>query len=122
MFCSTYSTFLGPKIFTGLSSPTISICVQVLGAYGNDINSLLKPIRAHEPLFDSKFVVDLQSPKVSSACPPYFIYIDHENKEVSMYIRGLNLLHRRDYVELFKNRKGEKVRIFGELLKFLHFS
>lgn len=86
--------------------------MQVLGAYGNDMDHLIKPIREHEPQFDSKWVVDLQSPNAAGACPPYFIYVDHENKEVSMYIRGLNLLHRRDYVVLFKNRKGEKVRCF----------
>ncbi|XP_024356849.1 uncharacterized protein [Physcomitrium patens] len=83
-------------------------CVRILGAYGNDIDGLIKPIREHEPQFDSRFVVDLQSPKAPRACPPYFIYVDHRYKEVSMYIRGLNLLHRRDYVVLLKNRKGEK--------------
>lgn len=89
----------------------VNASLQILGAYGNDIDGLIKPIREHEPQFDSRFVVDLQSPKAPRACPPYFIYVDHRYKEVSMYIRGLNLLHRRDYVVLLKNRKGEKVRI-----------
>lgn len=84
------------------------------------MKSLIEPIRVHEPQFDSKWVVDLQSPKATGACPPYFIYLDHDNKEVSMYIRGLNLLHRRDYVVLFNNRKGEKVRSLQNL--FLRFS
>jgi hypothetical protein len=83
-------------------------CIRNLGAYGNDMKGLTKPIRKHELHFDSKGVVDLQCPTDVGACPPYFIYVDHEYKEVSMYIRGLNLLHRRDYVVLFKNRKGDK--------------
>lgn len=43
------------------------------------------------------------------ACPPYFIYVDKERQEVSMYIRGLNLMHREDYKVLLNNRRGEKV-------------
>ncbi|XP_073385649.1 uncharacterized protein [Physcomitrium patens] len=87
---------------------SLNASLQILGAYGNDIDGLIKPIREHEPQFDSRFVVDLHRPKAPRACPPYFIYVDHRYKEVSMYIRGLNLLHRRDYVVLLKNRKGEK--------------
>lgn len=97
----------------------LSACLQNLGAYGNDMKGLTKPIRKHEPQFDSKGVVDLQCPTDVGACPPYFIYVDHEYKEVSMYIRGLNLLHRRDYVVLFKNRKGDKVCFFSWRIRSL---
>lgn len=71
---------------------------------------LTKAIKEHDPLFDPKGVVDFQKPRASDACPPYFIYVDHGRKEVSMYFRGLNLMHRQDYVTLLSNRKGEKVR------------
>jgi len=59
-------------------------------------------------MFDPKQVLDFKHPKEAGACPPYFIYVDHEHREVSMYIRGLNLIHRQDYVALMNNRKGEK--------------
>jgi len=71
---------------------------------------LTKAIKEHDPLFDPEGVVDFQKPKAAGACPPYFIYVDHNHKEVSMYIRGLNLLRRHDYESLLNNRKGEKVR------------
>jgi hypothetical protein len=75
------------------------------------MDELVKPIRKHEPHFDYKGVVDLQQPTGAGECPPYFVYVDHEYKEVAVYIRGLNLLHRRDYVALMNNRKGEEVGI-----------
>lgn len=75
------------------------------------MDELVKPIRKHEPHFDCKGVVDLQQPTGAGECPPYFVYVDHEYKEVAVYIRGLNLLHRRDYVALMNNRKGEEVGI-----------
>ncbi|KAG0581838.1 hypothetical protein KC19_3G013800 [Ceratodon purpureus] len=79
-----------------------------LGAYGEDLNGLSKAIKEHDPLFDPKGVVDFQKPTAHGACPPYFIYVDHALKEVSMYIRGLNLMHRQDYISLLNNRRGEK--------------
>lgn len=82
--------------------------ILTLGAYGEDLDGLTKAIKEHDPLFDPKGVVDFQKPTAPGACPPYFILVDHEHKEVSMYIRGLNLIHRPDYVALMNNRRGEK--------------
>ena len=94
--------------------------LQALGAYGEDLDGLTKAIKEHDPLFDPKGVVDFQKPTAPGACPPYFILVDHEHKEVSMYIRGLNLIHRPDYVALMNNRRGEKVRQPERLLGHLN--
>lgn len=83
--------------------------MQNLGAYGEDLDGLSKAITEHDPLFDRKGVIDFQKPTAPGACPPYYIYVDHGHKEVSMYIRGLNLMHRQDYIALLNNRRGEKV-------------
>lgn len=82
--------------------------IMNLGAYGEDLAGLTKAIREHDPLFDPKGVVQQNKPTTAGACPPYFIYVDHGRREVSMYIRGLNLMHRYDYEALLNNRKGEK--------------
>ena len=87
----------------------LTLLFQTLGAYGKDLEALAKDIQEHDPMFDPKQVLDFKHPKEPGACPPYFIYVDHEHREVSMYIRGLNLIHRQDYVALMNNRMGEKV-------------
>lgn len=96
-----------------------TINVQNLGAYGEDLDGLTKAIREHDPLFDPKGVVEQNKPTAAGACPPYFIYVDHGRREVNMYIRGLNLMHRYDYETLLNNRKGEKVRQSERLLSWL---
>lgn len=82
--------------------------IMNLGAYGNDKKGLTKDINEHDPSFEPNGVVDFQRPSMPGACPPYFIYVDKERQEVSMYIRGLNLMHREDYKVLLNNRRGEK--------------
>ncbi|CAM6007345.1 unnamed protein product [Sphagnum balticum] len=81
---------------------------QILGAYAKNLEELTKLIREHHPTFDPHGVVEFQQPQEHGACPPYFIYLSHERKELAMYIRGLQLLHRRDYVTLMNNRKDEQ--------------
>ncbi len=83
--------------------------IQVLGAYGTDMDSLEKAIKEHDPSFNAQNVVAFEHPSEPGGCPPYFVHVDHERKEVGMYIRGLNLLHHQDYITLMNNRKGEKV-------------
>ncbi|CAK9217364.1 unnamed protein product [Sphagnum troendelagicum] len=81
---------------------------QILGAYAKNLEELTKLIREHHPTFDPHGVVEFQHPQEHGACPPYFIYLSHERKELAMYIRGLQLLHRQDYVTLMNNRKDEQ--------------
>ncbi|KAH9570759.1 hypothetical protein CY35_02G057900 [Sphagnum magellanicum] len=81
---------------------------QILGAYAKNLEELTKLIREHHPTFDPHGVVEFQHPQERGACPPYFIYLSHERKELALYIRGLQLLHRQDYVTLMNNRKDEQ--------------
>ncbi|CAK9215057.1 unnamed protein product [Sphagnum troendelagicum] len=81
---------------------------MVLGAYAKNLEELTKLIREHHPTFDPHGVVEFQHPQEHGACPPYFIYLSHERKELAMYIRGLQLLHRQDYVTLMNNQKDEQ--------------
>ncbi|XP_057784064.1 uncharacterized protein LOC131001587 [Salvia miltiorrhiza] len=41
--------------------------------------------------------------------PPYLIYADHENREIVMAIRGMNLLNESDYKLLLDNRLGKQM-------------
>ncbi|KAK9091554.1 hypothetical protein Sjap_024731 [Stephania japonica] len=38
--------------------------------------------------------------------PPYMIYVDHDNKEIILAVRGLNLINDADYKVLLDNRLG----------------
>ncbi|KAJ3678676.1 hypothetical protein LUZ60_002479 [Juncus effusus] len=40
--------------------------------------------------------------------PTYLIYIDHDNKDVILAIRGLNLARERDYAVMLDNKLGER--------------
>lgn len=84
--------------------------IQVLGAYAKDLKGLTKDIQGQYPKFQPDGVVAFEHPKGKAGmCPPYFIHVDHVRKEVGMYIRGLKLVSRTDYVALLANRKGEQV-------------
>jgi hypothetical protein len=72
------------------------------------MGSLEKAIKEHDPSFNAQNVVAFEHLLEPGGCPPYFVHVDHERKEVGMYIRGLNLLHRQDYITLMNNQKGEK--------------
>lgn len=87
------------------------IHVQVLGAYVSKIEQLASAVKPHDPSFTKEMVLVFDHPPVrqEGACPPYFIAMDHERKEVAMYIRGLHLGHRRDYGTLMSDKKGEQV-------------
>lgn len=41
--------------------------------------------------------------------PPYIIYLDHENKEIVLAVRGLNLAKESDYKVLLDNRLGQQM-------------
>ncbi|KAI5071035.1 hypothetical protein GOP47_0013286 [Adiantum capillus-veneris] len=81
---------------------------MVLGAYGKNIDDLEREIKEHIPSFDKGCIVKFDHPNSRGSCPPYFICVDHQRREIGMYIRGLNLLHRHDYVCLMSNRRGEQ--------------
>lgn len=82
----------------------------MLGAYGSDIDDLEKLIKEQQPTFSKKIVVRFDHPSVKDGhCPPFFISMDDDRREVALYMRGLNLLHKDDYVALMSNRKSEKV-------------
>lgn len=40
--------------------------------------------------------------------PPYVIYLDHDNEDVVLALRGLNLVKNSDYATLLDNRLGKK--------------
>jgi Lipase (class 3) len=40
--------------------------------------------------------------------PPYLVYIDHENRDVVLAIRGMNMAKESDYTVLLDNRLGER--------------
>jgi hypothetical protein len=85
---------------------------QILGAYGANRDDLERLIKEHEPRFDKKVVVRFGHPNVHhDNCPPFFIMVDDERQEVALYVRGLNLLHKSDYVALMSKRKHELVRL-----------
>ncbi|CAM6088877.1 unnamed protein product [Calypogeia fissa] len=79
----------------------------VLGAYGTDMDELEKLIKELDSKF-SKHSVVKSDPVGHDMCPPHFINRDDERREVALYMRGLNLLHKADYVALMSNRKHEQ--------------
>ncbi|KAJ4730446.1 Sn1-specific diacylglycerol lipase alpha [Rhynchospora pubera] len=40
--------------------------------------------------------------------PPYLVYVDHENHDVVLAIRGMNMVKESDYAVLLDNRLGER--------------
>ncbi|CAA6655586.1 unnamed protein product [Spirodela intermedia] len=88
--------------------PVPRLCRVILAVYEDDIqNPLWAPPRGYgiKPQF---IILRKTYEETGGRAPPYLIYVDHENADIVLAIRGLNLAKESDYAVLLDNRLGEK--------------
>lgn len=88
--------------------PIPRLCRMILAVYEDDIqNPLWAPPRGYG--INPQFIVLRKTyEQTGGRAPPYLIYLDHENADIVLTIRGLNLAKESDYAVLLDNRLGEK--------------
>ncbi|XP_077234536.1 uncharacterized protein LOC143876727 [Tasmannia lanceolata] len=86
--------------------PVPRICQAILAVYEDDLqNPKYAPLGGYQinPNWVIKRVTYEQT---QGQAPPYLIYVDHDNREIILSIRGLNLAKESDYKLLLDNRLG----------------
>lgn len=87
--------------------PVPRLCRLILAVYEDDLrNPLWAPPGGYG--IDPDWVILKKDHEQTEAHPPpYLIYVDHDNFEVVVAIRGLNLAKESDYAVLLDNKLGQ---------------
>ncbi|CAO2820325.1 unnamed protein product [Amaranthus hypochondriacus] len=89
--------------------PVPRICRLILAVYEPDIrNPQFAPPGGYR-LNPDWFIKRVTYQQTQGRAPPYIIYADHDNHEIVLAIRGLNLLMESDYKLLLDNRLGRQM-------------
>ncbi|KAL6575397.1 hypothetical protein OROMI_012682 [Orobanche minor] len=87
--------------------PVPRICRIILAVYEPNLQCpKYAPARDGYSLNPDWIVKRIAYEQTNGRAPPYLIYLDHENREIVLAIRGLNLVKESDYKMLLDNRKG----------------
>ncbi|CAM6088917.1 unnamed protein product [Calypogeia fissa] len=89
--------------------PVPRICRVILAVYEED---LTKPLWAPPGGYGLKLddiVKKTDYEYTEGNAPPYLIYVDHQERDIILAIRGLNLGQERDYRALLDNRLGQRI-------------
>ncbi|GAV76698.1 Lipase_3 domain-containing protein/Lipase3_N domain-containing protein [Cephalotus follicularis] len=89
--------------------PIPRICRLILAVYETDLhNPHFSPPGGYR-INPDYIVKRVTYEQTQGHAPPYLIYIDHDNKEIVLAIRGLNLVKESDYKLLLDNRLGKQM-------------
>jgi hypothetical protein len=95
-------TLASPEEF----EPIPRMCRLVLAVYEPDLHNP-QFIPQHGFRINPDWVIKrVTYEQTQGRAPPYVIYTDHENKEIVLAVRGLNLYKESDYKTLLDNRLG----------------
>ncbi|KAF3445199.1 hypothetical protein FNV43_RR14893 [Rhamnella rubrinervis] len=86
--------------------PVPRICRIILAVYEPDLRNPQFPPPGGYRLNPDWLVKRVTYEQALGRSPPYVIYADHENREIVLAIRGLNLIKESDYKLLLDNRIG----------------
>lgn len=89
--------------------PVPRICRIILAVYEDDLRH---PQWAPEGGYGMKLetvVKKVNYEETEGNAPPYIIYVDHDNQDIILAIRGLNMGKNRDYRTLLNNRLGREM-------------
>ncbi|XP_048327133.1 uncharacterized protein LOC107407537 isoform X2 [Ziziphus jujuba] len=82
------------------------ICRLILAVYEPDLRNPQYPPPGGYRLNPDWLVKRVTYEETQGRSPPYIIYADHDNREIVLAIRGLNLVKESDYKLLLDNRIG----------------
>ncbi|KAJ0043316.1 hypothetical protein Pint_18568 [Pistacia integerrima] len=85
------------------------VCQLILAVYETDLRHPQFPPPGGYKLNPDWVVKRLTYEHTHGRAPPYLIYVDHNNREIILAIRGLNLVKESDYKTLLDNRLGRQM-------------
>lgn len=85
------------------------VCRLILAVYETDLHNPQFPPAGGYKLNPDWVVKRVTYEQTLGRAPPYLIYTDHDNKEIVLAIRGLNLAKESDYQLLLDNRLGRQM-------------
>lgn len=86
--------------------PVPRICRTILAVYESDLRFPKYSPAGGYRLNPDCVIKRVNYAKTLGRAPPYLIYLDHDNREIVLAIRGLNLVKESDYKMLLDNRLG----------------
>ncbi|XP_044478715.1 uncharacterized protein LOC123205752 [Mangifera indica] len=89
--------------------PVPRLCQLILAVYETDLRHPQFPPPGGYKLNPDWLVKRATYDQTLGHVPPYLIYVDHDNREIILAIRGLNLAKESDYKTLLDNRLGRQM-------------
>ncbi|XP_058187141.1 uncharacterized protein LOC131304058 [Rhododendron vialii] len=86
--------------------PVPRVCRVILAAYEDDLSNPNYPPAGGYKMNPDWVIKRVTYEQTQGHAPPYLIYADHDNREIVLAIRGLNLVKDSDYKLLLNNRLG----------------
>ncbi|KAI8536489.1 hypothetical protein RHMOL_Rhmol10G0260800 [Rhododendron molle] len=86
--------------------PVPRVCRVILAAYEDDLSNPKFPPAGGYKMNPNWVIKRVTYEQTQGHAPPYLIYADHDNREIVLAIRGLNLVKDSDYKLLLNNRLG----------------
>lgn len=89
--------------------PVPRVCRAILAVYEPDLRRPLYAPPGGYGLNPNWVVKRVTYEQTLGHAPPYLIYVDHDNREIILAIRGMNLVRESDYKLLLNNRLGQQM-------------
>ncbi|KAF7130620.1 hypothetical protein RHSIM_Rhsim10G0177400 [Rhododendron simsii] len=86
--------------------PVPRVCRVILAVYEDDLSNPKYPPAGGYKMNADWVIKRVTYEQTQGHAPPYLIYADHDNREIVLAIRGLNLVKDSDYKLLLNNRLG----------------
>ncbi|KAI3894210.1 hypothetical protein MKX03_022635 [Papaver bracteatum] len=88
--------------------PVPRLCRLILAVYEDDIRNPLWAPAGGYGINPDCLILRKTYKDTCGGAPPYIIYVDHDNVDVVLAIRGLNLAKESDYAVLLDNKLGQR--------------
>ena len=92
--------------------PVPRLCRLIMAIYEEDLKNPLNPPPGGYGINPRWVLVKKTYEENKGKAPPYLIYVDHENSDIVLAVRGLNISKGSDYAILVDNWLGKK-QVYG---------
>lgn len=89
--------------------PIPRLCRAILAVYEDDLSQPRFAPPSGYGMNPQWLVKRVPYEETEGRCPPYLIYADHDNREIILAVRGLNLSRESDYKVLLDNSLGKQM-------------
>lgn len=108
-YIGAYDSATWPNATPDEFTPVPRLCRIIIAIYEDDLRHPKYIPTGGYRLNPDRVIKRVTYEQTQGHSPPYLIYADHENREIVLAIRGLNLVNRNDYKLLLDNRLGKQM-------------